>query len=461
MPMCDAPPMRWTHLGHAMWLCEVGEQRLLFDPLLGKTHHCGVYETFPRRTLHIERLRPTGIFVSHRHPDHFDIESLHALAICDGGVPLFSPDPLVLSSARDLGFRDVRSFVAGDVLELPGTRLTATLSLARDEWGVVVASDDGAVWNQVDTVLRNPEHVRTVAQEAAARVRRPSIDLAIVRWQPMHEVAAQLGGRVDFPLQTYADLLAQAVATGAPTIVPGACGASHVPAFDWLDHIVYPVSPQRFLRDLTNFDADLDAFPAQLGARYTVRDGEVEFDPTPSELVAAIEDGPDPRTYRPLSIPALADANPGGQPESKTRPAVTAWLEQKLAPALAREFPSFGTEDPLRFVVEVQFGNARDSFTFVVDHDGTTLERSASTDWDAITEIAGSLLWEVIDGRRGWGDVLLAGAMRSQARAYAPFNGRVRKLPVAPTFLYYALSYDQSFERAVAWEVAQALGRQP
>lgn len=440
-----------------MWLCEVAEQRLLFDPLLGETHHCGVYQTTPHRTLHADRLRPTAILVSHRHPDHFDIGSLHQLALLDPSVPLFTPDPLVLSSARQLGFLDVRSFVTPDVVELPGVRMTATLSLANDEWGMVVASDDGAVWNQVDTVLRGPEHVRAIAAHAAARVGRPRIDLALVRWQPLHEVAAQLGGRIDFPLETYADLLAQIVATGASAIVPSACGAKHTAPFAWLDNIVYPVSPRRFLTDLANFEADLDAFPAMLGASYTLDNGDVDFEPPPDDppLLASVESETDPRQYRPLSVPALVDTNPNGHPESETRPAIERWVEREVAPALARQFPSFGVEDPLRFVLEVQFSAAQDSFTIVVDAAGATIERRSDPEWDAIMAVSGALLWEVIAGRRGWGDVLLAGGMRAHARAYSPFNGRVRKLPVAPTFLYYALSYDRSVERAVAWELAQ------
>ncbi len=444
-----------------MWLCEVAEQRLLFDPLLGETHHCGVYQTTPHRTLHVDRLRPTAILVSHRHPDHFDVGSLHQLAQQYPNVPLFTPDPLVISSARRLGFRDVRSFVAPEVVELPGVRMTATISLASDEWGMVVASDDGAVWNQVDTVLKSSEHVRAVAAHAAQRVGRSRIDLALVRWQPMHEIAAQLGGRIDFPLETYADLLAQIVATGASAVVPSACGARHTAPFAWLDSIVYPVSPQRFLSDMANFDADLDAFPAMLGARYELQDGEVNFDPEPDpepdteSLVDEVLDTSDPRDYRPLSIPALCDANPNGHPETTTRPDVTRWIEDHVAPALARQFSSFGVEDPLRFVVEVQFAEAMDAFTIVVDADGASIESTSDPNWDAIMAVAGSLLWEVIEGRRGWGDVLLAGAMRAHARAYSPFNGRVRKLPVAPTFLYYALSYDRSVERAIAWELEQ------
>lgn len=442
-----------------MWLCEAGEERLLFDPLLEDTHHCGVYQTVPLRTLHLDRLRPTAILVSHRHPDHFDVGSLHKLAQQYPNVPLYSPDALVRSTAERLGFTDTRSLVAGDTVELRGVRMTATVSLAKDEWGLIVATEDGAVWNQVDTVLRNAAHVRDVAAQGCARVRRPKLDLALVRWQPMHEVAAQLGQHIGFPYNTYADLLAQVVATGAAAVVPSACGASHVHAFGWMDHIVYPVTPQRFLADMTNFEADVDAFPALLGAQYILEDGEVDFLPDGgATLIESRDDAPDPRQYRPLSVPALSDVNPNGHPESTTRPEVAAWIEQALAPALAGQYPKLGVEDPLNFVVEVQYADALDAFTLAVGQEGVAIERASNPDWDAIVAIAGSLFWEVIAGQRGWGDVLLAGALRSQVRAYAPFNGKVRKIPLAPIFLYYALPYERSFERAVAWEVEQVLG---
>ena len=289
---------------------------------------------------------------------------------------------------------------------------------------------------------------------------RPNVDLALVRWQPMLEVAAQLGDRISFPLRTYADLLAQIVAVGASAVVPNACGASHAGPFGWLDHVFYPVSQQRFLADLADYEADLDGFPAILGATYTLRDGETDFDPLGgTALVESWIDAPDPRTYRPLSVPALSDPNPNRHPESSTRPAVAAWLVQRLSPALSGQYPSFGTDAPLRFVVEVQFAEDSDVFTFTVDRDGCAVERASHPEWDALVAIAGSLLWEVVEGRRSWGDVLLAGALRSQLRAYAPFNGQVRRLPIAAVFLYYALSYERSVERAVAWEVSQALGR--
>ena len=90
-----------------MWLCEAAGLRLLFDPLLGPEHHCGVFETVPRRRVHAEALRPDFVLVSHRHPDHFDVPSLHRLARLDPEAVVITPDALVAWAARTLGFRTV------------------------------------------------------------------------------------------------------------------------------------------------------------------------------------------------------------------------------------------------------------------------------------------------------------------------------------------------------------------
>ena len=49
-----------------MWLAEVAGQRILIDPLLEDTHHCGLFEVQPPRTVDAEALQPDLIVVSHR-----------------------------------------------------------------------------------------------------------------------------------------------------------------------------------------------------------------------------------------------------------------------------------------------------------------------------------------------------------------------------------------------------------
>ena len=75
--------MDWCYLGHASWLADVGGTRILCDPQLGDTHHDGIFRVHPHRTLNAEALRPDIIVVTHRHPDHFDVNTLDRLAQLD------------------------------------------------------------------------------------------------------------------------------------------------------------------------------------------------------------------------------------------------------------------------------------------------------------------------------------------------------------------------------------------
>jgi len=437
-----------------MWLIEAGALRLLCDPLLGPEHHGGVFETVPRRRVDAEALRPDFILVSHRHPDHFDIPSLDRLARLDPEAVVVTPDALVAWAARTLGFHQVRVVPPGQSIGLEGVQLVTTPSLGPDEWGLLVAAEGAVIWNQVDAVLRDPAHVRTVLETALPTLHAERVDLAIVRWQPMLEVAAVLGRPTGFPHVAYADLLAQAAAVEATALVPGANGAAHVEAFAWMDHFVFPVSESRFLRDISCASPETDALPLCVGGRYRVRPSEVRLEPEGAADLVAIQSGrPDPRSYRPVAIAPLFDPNPHGRDEQPMRSRVRAWVHRELAEGLARAWPQMHVDRPLRFAVDVVFPRARDGFTLHVGPTGVRVVDDVDQDWDLFNEVAGSLLWEVVEGQRHWGDVLLAGCLRAATRAYAIDPSGLRPANVGETFLYYGLSYDDSLERAVRAEV--------
>jgi len=442
-----------------MWLVEVGSEaaglRLLFDPLLGPEHHCGAFETVPRRRVHAEALRPDFVLVSHRHPDHFDVPSLHRLAKLDPDAVVITPDALVAWAARMLGFRTVHELPAGQEVALDGVRLVSTPSLGPDEWGMLIAADGAVAWNQVDAVLRNAAHVRQVLDVTLEAVGAARVELAIVRWQPMLEIAAVLGRRVGFPYASYADILAQAAAVDAVAVVPGANGAAHVEAFRWMDRFVFPVSEARFLRDLSRASPGTTPLPLAVGGRYRVMPGEVTLDPHGAAELVVIEPGdqPDPRRYRPFAMPDLHDVNPNGHDEAAMRPRVHAWIRDDLARGLCRAFPAMRVREPLRLVVEVVFPRAHDAFTLHVGPEGVRVVDGYDDEWDALNAVAGSLLWEVIESRRHWGDVLLAGGLRASTRAYAIDEHGLRQAELGETFLYYGLSYDAAVERAVRHEV--------
>jgi hypothetical protein len=449
-PVLYSRAVDWLCLGHATWLCEAAGLRVLFDPLLGPHHHGGVFEVVPRRTLVAEALRPDFIMVSHRHPDHFDVPSLRRLIALDPEAVVVTPDALVAWAAERLGARTVRIVGAGQRLELDGVTIVTTPSIAPDEWGAVVATKDGAAWNQVDTVLRGPDEVQRVARRCAAEVGADRLALALVRWQPLLEVAAQLGHRTAFPYEDYAALLASAAATEARVVVPSAAGEAHVRMFGAMNARVFPVGERRFLRDLAGVAPEIRGLPCRLGAGYRVRGGEVEWVEGVAENLLVRGDGEDPRRYAPLEFPPVFDPGLEDVPEAVQRAEVEAWVRGPLAAGLARVCVHWGFL--LKFVVELRFASAVDVYTLRVD-DGVVVARGFDEDWDGLNIAAGSLVWAVLQGRRNWGDVLLAGALRGCTRAYSVDEGRLRRLPIGELFVYHGLSYADSVERSVRREV--------
>jgi L-ascorbate metabolism protein UlaG (beta-lactamase superfamily) len=99
-PLPPAP--RLTHIGHSCHLIEMSGQRWLtdpwfFDPAFGSLRHSAA--------LDVRDIGPLdGIFISHRHADHFDPSALRALG---KDAAVFTPDPSLLGPLSELGFRRV------------------------------------------------------------------------------------------------------------------------------------------------------------------------------------------------------------------------------------------------------------------------------------------------------------------------------------------------------------------
>jgi hypothetical protein len=442
--------MHLTSLGHASWLIEAAGLRLLCDPLLELDHYCGVFEVTPPRRIHAELLRPDFILVSHAHPDHFDLPSLAALARLDPESVIVTPDALVAETARALGFVTVHQVPAGQKIELDGVTLVTTESLGADEWGVMIGTEDGVAWNQVDSVFEGPEHARAVAAASLAALGRSRIDLVLAMGRPMHEIAAQLGTGIGFPYDEYAKLLAELAAIEPAAIIPASSDTAHAAGFGWLNAIVYPVDVERFVRDATRVCPRARVFEPALGGRWTLRGGEVELEARGGEALIELLGPAADRRYRPFAIPELRDC---GEDLDAHRADVRRWIEADLRTALQANYPQFGVEQPLRFVVEARFAEHCDAYTLTVDGTNASVEAGADPSWDLYNLVAGSMLWEVIAGRRSWGELLLAGNLRAATRAYAITSRGLARANVGEIFLYYALSYDDSIRRAVAWQL--------
>lgn len=430
-------------LGHACWLFEASGLRVLVDPLVFPAHQRGVFTTNPPRKLHIPALRPDFVLVSHAHGDHFDPASLAALAAEDPDVIVASADPRVSRAARDLGFREARVIEPWSLIELDGVRLVTTPSAGSGEWGVLLEHEGAAVWHLVDTVLSGAG-VRAVLGRASSALGLPSLatrgpDLALVRYQPLLEVALALGSAPGFPARAYEELLEVCAALGSGRVVPSSSGSVHRGPFAAMNRVVYPQTERRFLRDLASAAPGLGGLPSALGARYRVRPGDVRMEPGAGRAMIEVEGAEIPVHFRPFEPPPLEE--PGWPPgEERT---VTAWVRGPLREGVARA----GVAGLL--ALEVIGHQQRLGFTLVSGEGTAEVRDGIDEDHDLLNVTSLSALTAVLEGRISWVDALLAGHLRASDRRPGAHRGRGN-----PLFVYLGLSPQESEARALEREVA-------
>jgi hypothetical protein len=447
--------MRWTSIGHAGWLAEASGLRILCDPLLGDTLHGGLHLVHPPREVHTERLRPDLLVISHAHPDHFDVPSLARLARLHPDVPVLTADPLVAETARALGFRTASILPSQASLALGEVTLLTTPSLGQTtEWGLAVHDRSGTAWNQVDSVL-DPAAVRAVREGLRGATGSDQVELGLVHWCPLREVEMATAGSLGFPFRDWAEKLAALSALAAPVVVPAAAGFRHLPPFAWRDAHVFPMTEAGLARDLAVVAPDTRVVSCPVGGTLVldgpgtvpVLEPSTELATELATALATALPSPPRPAWAPLSIPPLVDPALEGQRSADLRAIVHPWLDQQLLPAVARHVPALGLARPVRLALTVVLPDDREEHLFVADGAGVTRTMPSELDpeHDAVVEVAGSMLADVIVGRRHWGEPLLAGLLRGARRS--------KVLPIF--FPYWALSYRTSVERWVRDQVSR------
>jgi L-ascorbate metabolism protein UlaG (beta-lactamase superfamily) len=108
-----------TYAGHATVLIQVGQTRLLTDPLLRDR-----LLVFLRRHGGVDRAqlgRVDGVLISHVHHDHLDLASLRQVGY---SVPILCP-PGSAAFLGTHGFVNVQEIAAGETQELAGVKVRA------------------------------------------------------------------------------------------------------------------------------------------------------------------------------------------------------------------------------------------------------------------------------------------------------------------------------------------------
>lgn len=235
--------MKLVLIGHACWLVETADVKILFDPLLYDPNQCDCCEVHPSRRIDPKHLCDVDVVViSHRHIDHFDVRSLCSLP--KKADVLCPQDCLITKTLEAIGFSNVHVIGEWEYVRYGATTIGSTPSLNPvPEYGFVVTDTTNTIWNQIDT---------QVAVETAAKVNQlyGRLDILITPWQPLLELKFQFNESTAFPHQTYAELIRRARSCATKTLIPGASGFRYGIRSKWLNRTDFPVARDRFLEDM-------------------------------------------------------------------------------------------------------------------------------------------------------------------------------------------------------------------
>jgi UDP-MurNAc hydroxylase len=409
--------MEITMIGHASLFIKTQNCNILMDPVLWDPHQEGLFDAFPPREVLLDRLPKINfVILSHRHLDHFDIRSLAALP---KNVNVLIPkDPFLERYLRQLGYSKITMLKDFSEVKIGSTVLFTTRSENPvPEYGIVFADESGVFWNQVDSVVA-PATVRKVLS------RCPQIDLLLAAWQPMLEANFQINASVSFPYRRYGEILYNLGLVSPRTLAPGANGFRYTRAASWMNHVVFPVSRERFLEDVKTVCPQIHSSATfDPGDKFHIEKGVVRHETRASDFVIQTGDGD--RTlfdFSPVTAGGpLVDDNPDGVPESELTTTVVHAIEERLATCLRLNSTHFKVNRLWKVVYQLNVVLPNTQLQWSIDFSGSEprLERGHNPLANVCTTMTGSSIHGLSNGTRGWDFAILGSYCRRFQKLYS------------------------------------------
>ena len=453
--------MRVTLIGHATLYVEAGDASFLVDPVLRDPFEGGAVWSWPERSVDLAALPPPDfVVISHRHPDHFDIESLAILP--REATVLLPRDPLIAHALEKLGFRKMQPLDPGRPLSFFETQVFPTRSEEPvREVGLVFADSGTAFFDQVDTAVS-----RETAQQVRARFKLAAhfARYASQNFDYFESRAAE------FPWQEHARNLETAAMLGAGLVVPASAGFRFCGEHAWLNRFLFPVSRRAFLADLGHVSPDQRAEAMDPGDVVEMSNGEARIVRGASPFVRCLGGSDDELRFDPTSpVPALHDPNPEGRKEAELRDGVI-----RIARALAQWARADAT--PLSVPWRYRQAGALYGLTVVLPEGalqfsldfgaaGVPLRESASGPEPTVThQIAASPLLDWAERRRDFFSVRAwSRRFSTERRIVGDASGvGVLKLELPDLLMHWLLreseGADEAARRRVDLEIARCAG---
>jgi len=218
-------------------------QTILFDPVLVDPFEDGAVVSHPPREVDDSSLRNIdAVVITHGHPDHFDLHSLHKLR---RGVKVIVPkDSLITNALKGLGFDNQIVVDNWSSLSVGDVELIPTPSLFTDcvEHGYLIRSQGVCVWNQADSLV-NLDVIDMLIRSFGP------IDVHLA-WYACQNFEFFENRSTIFPAKAHTENLVYAASAGARVTIPASNGFRFAQPHDWLNPFIFPVSEERFRRDL-------------------------------------------------------------------------------------------------------------------------------------------------------------------------------------------------------------------
>jgi UDP-MurNAc hydroxylase len=151
-------PMRVTSVGHAGLFIETRHGSVLCDPWFNPAYFASWFPFPSNREIDLETIgRPTYLYLSHLHHDHFDPEFLREHVSKDATVLLPDfPLPLMERALRDLGFTRFVQSRNLEPVEVDGLTVTITAAVAPTDGplgdsGLVLDDGETRIFDQNDS----------------------------------------------------------------------------------------------------------------------------------------------------------------------------------------------------------------------------------------------------------------------------------------------------------------------
>ena len=465
--------MKLTFLGHASWLVQSATTAVVMDLLVEGSFRNGTFTICPTRELDLDAMpKLDALVITHRHRDHFDLETLLRM---DRRTRILCPrDPIILQALDRFGYENVEQFSDWSHHRIGDLELIFTPSDNRvPENGVLVTEGETVFWNHVDTVI-SAQTIELIRDKVGV------VDLVAHAYQPMLETAALESLATLFPLDMYAAILHRAKLLSPRALAPGSNGYRTVGPQAWFNKFKFPVSRERFIRDVATVLPDTETFIPNAGDVIELRTEGMKTARQAAErrfVRTPVDDAAELMAFDPgAEKPALTDANPSKLSGAELRDMVESLFGARMLQACQAKLTRFHMLRMFAAVLEVRVVYPDGSIEpWILDLSGddaqVTRGEQRNDHSDVVMTVAASSLHDFAMGRTRPDVIALSGQFRVFSRAYRVEGGRLQRLseiaPPAihrqrdwlPWLLFSLIGFEQDYEaRQVDSEIDLLLG---